>query len=482
MKAAFFIGIDVGTQGARTVLVDSTGAVLARASKDFPLTERSREEQSPEAWWQACLACLHQMVDQCPSIRGMAGAIAVTSTSGTVIPLDRDNQPLHPAIMYSDPRSADAATRCRAAASALHLQGFTAFNSSCGLSKMVWYAEQFPGQAAKISRWVHAADYITARLSGRWDVTDYTNALKSGYDLHTLAWPSYLWERLPLQSAWLPAVQPSGTPLGRLLPALAQSLGCSGEITIVAPLTDGCASQVASGAVQPGSWNTTIGTTMVIKGVTRSEIRDPEGSLYSHRHPEGFWMPGGASNTGADWIALEFGRDLEALEAEARTLLPTGLLLWPLLREGERFPFVAPDARGFAPEGLRPVERFAAGMEGVAYLERLAYERIEQLSGEKIKAVFSAGGGSLSETWLSIRAHVLALPVYRKQEVSGAFGAAILAASKTRYSDIMEAAGAMARNAQVVRPDKAMIAQYEEPYRRFKDLLRRHGYINESIC
>ena len=84
-------------------------------------------------------------------------------------------------------------------------------------------------------------------------------------------------------------------------------LGLPASIQVTVGITDGCASQIASGAVKPGDWNTTIGTTMVIKGVTKKQIVDEEGRIYSHRHPAGYWMPGGASNTGADWVTNEFG-------------------------------------------------------------------------------------------------------------------------------------------------------------------------------
>lgn len=61
-------------------------------------------------------------------------------------------------------------------------------------------------------------------------------------------------------------------------------------------------------------------------------------------------------------------------------------------------------------------------MEGVAYLERYAYEMIEGLTNEKVKAVFTAGGGSNSETWLKIRSNVLNLPIYKMKYLSGGAG------------------------------------------------------------
>ncbi|GAA0525141.1 FGGY-family carbohydrate kinase [Chitinophaga japonensis] len=476
---ACFIGIDVGTQGARVVLADARGQLLGSREESFPLSAQSREEQSPPDWWAACLRSLQQLlkdVARHTDLRHIR-AMAVTSTSGTIIPIDHDHQPLHPAIMYSDGRQVEEGRICREAALAYNPEGYTAFNTSSGLPKMLWFINRHPGQAGRLYKFIHAADFITGRLSGRYDVTDLTNALKSGYDVQRKCWPAYIWQQLPLQQQWLQQVVPSGTPVGALDPALAASLGLPDDVMVVAGMTDGCASQIASGAVKPGDWNTTIGTTLVVKGVTTAFIHDPSGSLYCHRHPEGYWMPGGASNTGADWISRQFSGNLAALETAAAALIPSGHLSWPLLQEGERFPFVAPQARGFEAPGLSTAERLAAGMEGVACIERYAYARIRQLSGEAVKAVYTAGGASNSDAWLRIRSNVLNLPLYKMKHVTGAMGAAILAASKTCFSSIMEAAAAMTQVEKEVRPEPALATDYEAHYQEFIQTLQQKGYI-----
>jgi len=479
MKAPYFLGIDIGTQGARVVLIDVEGNIAGSREEAFPLNNQSREEQSPEGWWEACLRCLKMLFAALKStidLKDIAAA-SVTSTSGTVIPLDEDDHPLHHAIMYSDKRSADAGVLCRQMAVLHHPDGYTGFNASSGLSKMVWFTETYPDKTKKIALWVHAADYITGKLSGCWGITDYTNALKSGYDLRNEVWPAYLYEHLPLKKEWLPEVVPSGTVIGTILSSLAGEFGLSKKMQIVAGMTDGCASQVASGAVNPGEWNTTIGTTLVVKGVTVKEIKDPEGRLYNHRHPEGFWMPGGASNTGADWVTKEFMDNLDEMEKQASLLIPSGYLAYPLQQKGERFPFIAPEATGFLPEGLSQAEQFTANMEGVAYIERYAFEMIEKLSGEKVKAVFTAGGGSKNNTWLLIRSNVLNLPVYKMKNVTGAAGAAILAASKTHFISLIEATGALTHIEKEVQPTKDLAAKYEQNYQQFIKLLQEKGFI-----
>ena len=472
-----FIGIDVGTQGVRASLVTDEGEVLGEASRKFTLSPHSRMEQSPDDWWQGTLNVMDELY---ALVKARGGhhhvvAIGVDSTSGTVIPMNRESRPLHPAIMYSDPRSAAEGERCKALAEQHVSSGYTGFNASSGLSKMVWFVETYPEVAAEIHQWIHASDYITGMLCGHFDVTDYTNALKSGYNVARYEWPDYLTTCLPLKREWFQKVVPSGTPVGKLHEVLALRWGIPGAQVVVG-MTDGCASQLASGAVKPGEWNTTIGTTLVVKGVTEQAIHDPKGRLYSHRHPDGYWMPGGASNTGADWVATDFGTDLKSLNESAAALVPTGLLAWPLKQTGERFPFIAPTAKGFVPEDGSAALRFTACMEGVAFIERMAYTLIEQLSGECVTAVYTAGGASNSDTWLRIRASVLGRPIYKCREANGAVGAAIGAASKTRFTSVVEAAQAMTAVEREVLPEPELTARYAGIYADFVAELKKKGY------
>ena len=138
---------------------------------------------------------------------------------------------------------------------------------------------------------------------------------------------------------------------------------------------------------------------------------------------------------------------------------------------------MAAQAKGFYPEDASREELFAAGLEGVAFIERLAYEIIEELSGEKVEAVYAAGGGSNSDVWLQIRASVLNVPMYKCKEASGAFGAAIMAASNTYYGSLIEAASAMTQIEKEVLPDNSLVEAYEVQYQAFKQKLSDLNYI-----
>ncbi|TDF97965.1 FGGY-family carbohydrate kinase [Paenibacillus piri] len=480
-KQSVVIGVDVGTQGVRTIALNDSGELVSSRSSKFPLSG-AREEQQPAEWWSALVSCLNQLAGDItlryPHAR--VEALSVTSTSGTMIALDKNLEPLSPAIMYSDSRSKAEAARCRAAALSEDSAGYTAFNSSSGLPKIVWFIEQHAQLAEKIHIWAHAADYIIGKLSDVWGITDYSNSLKSGYDLIHGQWPGYITEKLNLPGEWFPKVVVPGTVLGTISTAAAALTGLPRTLKIVAGMTDGCTSQIASGAISPGDWSTTIGTTLVVKGVTRHAIEDPLGRLYNHKHPQGYWMPGGASNTGGDWIAADYAQaDLNALNAAAEAVIPTPWISYPLLQQGERFPFHSDLARGFDPQGLTPEQLFAARMEGVAYLERLSYEMIESLSGERVNHLYTAGGGSNSGVWLSIRSSVLRRPINKMRYTEGAVGAAVLAASQTLYGNLEEACKAMLRLEEQIEPmSEAICRQYDDNYLQFKQQLRDKGYLH----
>lgn len=469
-----YLGIDVGTQGVRAIAIDGQGMLLASQSIRFDLRGWTTE-QEPETWWNGVVETLSALVQDFRAHDHLeVVALAVTSTSGTVIPLGKQHQPLHPALMYNDTRADREAAELQA------LQADIGINLSWGLPKMGWFLRNQPDSVPAVRLWSHPADFIIGRLTGIWGLTDETTALKSGYDPEEGVWRSELLARLGIERDTLPAVVRSGELVGKIRPEIAESIGLPSNVQVTTGMTDGCASQVASGAARPGDWNSTIGTTLVIKGVTRNRVIDPEGRIYNHRHPDGYWMPGGASNTGADWIERDFpGEDLTVLETISRSLIPTGQIAYPLRQKGERFPFAVPSATGFDPPGVTGPELFAARMEGVAYLECFCYDLLEGLAGERVEQIFSAGGANGSETWLRIRANVLNRPVHRARHSIGAVGAAVIAASRTGFSNLGEATASMVEVVFTQEPDELQPA-YAEGYARFLDALRARGYLNSN--
>lgn len=479
-QEAIFIGIDIGTQGIRVLALTERGKLVASDQHPFSFTDQNlHQEQSPDQWWTCLVHSLQTVASELKKTDSLTQVISlsVTSTSGTVIPVNKNYQPISPAFMYSDQRSLKEAELCKQASSSLRQKDYTPFNTSYGLPKILWFTNHFPKQAEAIYLWCHPTDYIIGKLTDIWGITDYTNALKTGFHLDNEKWPSYLFDVLHLQKSWFPKVVRSGKKLGTLSTRAAALTGLPETVQVTAGLTDGCASQLASGSLSPGDWNTTIGTTLVIKGVTTEKLIDPLGRIYNHRHPKGYWMPGGASNTGADWVSKHYqAEELAALNQQAESQIPTSLLSYPLQQTGERFPFIAQHAVGFdSGAASSRAELFAARMEGVAYLERLAYDMIEGFSMD-VNRIFTAGGASKNDVWLKIRANVLQKPIYKMELTEGAVGSAIIAAAETYFTDIEQAGGHMLKLEKTIEPG-AYTAHYDEAYHRFVEQLKTKGYL-----
>lgn len=439
-------------------------------------------EQKPATWretlWETLRQALAALAAADHTPREIF-ALSVTSTSGTLCLVDAAHQPVGPAIMYSDNRSASVASIVQAAGARLATKLGTRFSASFALTKLYWLQQRHPERLER-ARWcLSPTDLVIGWLSGEWGQSDWTNALKWGYDVVDERWPEFIARDLGLPAEKLPQVGPPGRVVGRVATSIAAELGLSPETLVVSGATDGMASQIASGAVAPGEWNSTLGTTLVVKGVSEALLRDPLGRIYCHRHPDGYWAPGGASSTGADCLTLRFaGADLDALNAQALEHTPTDLVVYPLVRRGERLPFSVPEAEGFSVGDTSDhAVWFTAHLEGMAFVERLCFQVLADLGARIGDTIHVAGGAVQSEAGLRIRADVLGKRLIVPVVAIGAMGAAILAARGCLHDSVAAAAGAMVRPAHIVEPHLDHCAVYAERYDALVDAFRRRGYV-----
>ncbi len=482
-----WLGIDLGTQGVRAVAADSAGRLLGTGAA--PLTsERSgeRHEQDPDEWWRAVCAAVGRARAAGADPRRIR-AVAVDATSGTVTLTDRRGIPVTPALMYDDGRAAAQAEQVNEAGEERWTRaGYRRMQRSWGLPKLRWLLDRHPRAAADGWRLAHQSDVVNRRLVGHDVPTDTSNALKTGADAATATWPEEVFAGLGIPAGLLPGLVPPGTVLGEVSAAAAEETGLVAGTAVIAGMTDGCAAQLGSGATAVGSWNSVMGTTLVLKGVTAELVRDPAGVMYSHRSPAGTWLPGGASSVGAGLVAREFaGADLDRLTAAAEPLLPARLLRYPLVSPGERFPFVAPDATEFRSRAAAGrAEDFAALLQGAAYVERLCFDYADLLGARATGAVVLTGGATRNPVWNQLRADVLRRPVTLPRHAQPALGMAVLAAAALDGSGgaLDRAAAAMVRADRTVEPRDPYRAAHDEGYVRLVDLLARRGWLPEVVA
>src|SRR6056300_1963499 len=102
-----FLGIDLGTGGIRCLLVEDTGKIIADLSRPLKGINLSsvpgHSEQDPREWISLLDDVLSELFSR--SVCRNVKAIAVDSTSGTILPVSKDGDPLGVALLHNDIRA-----------------------------------------------------------------------------------------------------------------------------------------------------------------------------------------------------------------------------------------------------------------------------------------------------------------------------------------------------------------------------------------
>lgn len=479
-----WLGIDLGTQSVRALIADDDGHILATASESLTgVRDGVRHEQDPARWWDAVRTAVRAAL---ASTDARIAGVSVDGTSGTILLTDAVGMPLTQGIMYDDGRAFEQLDAVNGAGADLWRRlGYQRMQATWALPKLAWLREHRADLLlAPGTRVMHQTDFITSRLAGRPVATDLSSALKTGADLIGEQWADSVLDALSIPRAVLPPLVRSGSVIAGVGADAAASTGLTVGTPIVAGSTDGCAAQLGAGALGAGDWNSVVGTTLVLKGVSPTLIEDPSGVVYSHRGPDGQWLPGGASSSGAGVISRDFApEDIPELERAAQSFHPGRVTTYPLVSRGERFPFLAPDAHGFTlgtPSG--PGERYAAVLQGLAFVERLSLDYLAFLGADVSGRLLLTGGATKSRYWSQVRADVAGRSVHLPASAEPALGATVLAATGVTGESAKVIAGRMVRISSVIDPRPGYVDRFRAPYLSFINALEERGWLASDVA
>ncbi len=489
-----YLGIDVGTTAVKALVVGEDGNVLGEAESPLEVSVPSPgwSEQHPDDWWKGTVEAVRASA-QAAGVQGVR-AIGLSGQMHSSVLLDENYRVVRPAILWNDVRTTD---QCRSITERVGktglrrlvgnpaLEGFTA-------PKLLWVREHEPQHFERTRKVLLPKDYVRFLMTGALATEPSDAAGTLLFDVKRGRWSEEMITGLQLDPAMLPPVFGSSEITGTLTDAVAETLGLKAGTPVVGGGADNAAASVGSGVVNPGTLQTSIGTSgAVVAPIDRPRV-DTSMRIHSFNHAvESTWyLMGVTLSAGAalGWYRQTLAGpgsslpEYDEMIAEADSTEPgaNGLTFLPYLT-GERTPHADSNARG-AFSGLNVAHRRGhltrAIMEGVTFALRDSLELMRKL-GVDATEVVAVGGGARSEAWRQMQSDVLGIPVVRVGPPGGApYGAAVLAAvGAGRFASVPEACESWLSHVDRVEPRSELAGPYDRAYSRFRQLyprLKRH--------
>lgn len=461
---SYLIGIDIGTSGTKTILVDAEGHVKARATVEYPLYSPKPQwsEQNPEDWWQATCATVREVLQKSGIEATEIVGVGLSGQMHGSVFLDADNAVIRPALLWNDQRTqaeCDWITQTVGKETVVEqisnpvLTGFTA-------PKIVWLRNHEPENFARIRKVLLPKDFVRQRLTGEF-ATEVSDASGTAlFNVTKRTWAEELLAAIDIPLDWMPKAYESPEVSGRITEKAAALTGLAPGTPVVGGGGDQAAGAVGNGIVETGVVSSTVGTSGVVFAFSDTPVVDPQLRLHTFCHavPGKWHLMGVMLSAGGSlqWyrdafcqpekvVAGALGRDpyeIICAEAEKAPVGSEGLIFLPYLT-GERTPYPDANARGVLFGLTRRADRThvaRAVLEGVAYGLNDSFQ-IMQAMNLPMREVRASGGGARSKIWRQIQADVTGYThVTINVDEGPAFGVALLAGVGTGLYPSVEAA------------------------------------------
>ncbi len=254
--------LDVGTSNMRGILFNDRGEKIASAQQKYSVTCKADGwvEQNAEDWDQAMFLILKQIGELSAQFGWSVDAIALTSQRSSVIAVNREMEPLQPAIMWQDKRTMDICRKMSEYNDLFLSLGGVRINSVFTAPKMLWIRENQPDIYEKTWKFIVIPDYLFWKLTGKLK-TDVTYGSRSLLmNLHQLSWDEELLDLFHIERSKLCDLVPSGSILGTLQESYARKIGLKSGIPVITAGGDQQCGAIGQGVFEKGKVALTAGT------------------------------------------------------------------------------------------------------------------------------------------------------------------------------------------------------------------------------
>ncbi|RWG56518.1 MAG: ribulokinase [Mesorhizobium sp.] len=500
-------GVDFGTLSVRVTLADTERGSLGTAISEYPLgrlrSDPDLATQSHFDHMDALARAMRLALADCAVDASEIRAIAMDTTGSSVIPVDRNLNPLSDYYLWCDHRAKAEAEEITAMAHETHLEAIEwcggTYSHEWGFAKLLHWLRHNPGLRERFGSALEHCDMAAAVLTG---VTDSSSIVRSVCAMgHKWMW-NPKWGGLPSQ-AFLSRVDPlfdgirekiggsyqtSAKVAGRLSPAWADRLGLTAGIPVPVGAFDAHWDAIGAGC-KLGDVVNVIGTSTCIIAVSERVKLIPGvcGVVPGSAHPDLVGVEAGLSATGDIFDAIakrastsvsKLSEGLEGIEGGK-----TGLMrfAWD---NGDRTVLVRSDLGGMTIGwhlGHTAQDELYAAIEGTAFHTRIILERMEE-HGVPVHRVINGGGVPQKNPLLNqIYANVLGKPILVPDGLPTGLGSSIFASLASRDHDSIEAAQAqMCVGFRRYDPDPSTRERYEMLYQLYKQVYMGFGTSSRS--
>lgn len=493
---AYYLGIDIGTSGTKSLLMDARGKVLATATAEHPIYAPKPlwSEQKPQDWWASTVQATRMAIKKARIPGKQVVGVGLSGQMHGLVITDGAGKPLRPSIIWNDQRTAAQAAQIQDKVGGpdklIRLVGNPAMTSFT-LTKLLWVRQHEPRVYDKIRHFLLPKDYIRLCLTGQYvgEVGDMSGTLM--LDQRKRDWSKEILSAFEIDADILPPVVESQEITGGLTREAADELGLAEGTPVVGGAGDQQAGAVGNGVVVEGLTSATMGTSGVVFVHAKAYNPDPQGRIntFCASVPGEYCMFGCMLSTGGSyqWFRNTLGAD-EAAQARRKKVDPYELLtaqaasapagcegvFWLPYLTGERTPHADPYARA-AWVGIHSrttkAELNRAVLEGATYAMNDAVSLLKQ-RGLPIRQIRLSGGGARSDFWRQLQADIYGTTcVTINSEQGPAYGAAILAAVGVgEFASVREACKAAIRVTRTIKPDAKARKLYTRYYQQFRRL------------
>lgn len=492
-----FLGIDIGTSGARAGIFDGEGNSIIFKEEQFDLStpHSGWAEQNPDDWWNAVVKSTRKAIEEsCTNPSDIKG-ISFDTTSCTVVVSKDDMIPLRPAIMWMDMRASEQAKRISDSGQAmLKYNGFGPVSAECLPAKTLWLKENEPDIYNTATRIYECSDWLNYKLTGAYTASMNHASCRWYYDNRNGGYQKDFYAAIGLDDliAKLPEkVLPMGTLVGGLTDEAAKELGLIAGTPVGEGGADAFVGVIGLNAILPGKMALITGSSHLHVVQTEQEVHNSGmWGGYPDAIVDGLYMmEGGQTSTGSiiNWIKNQLcGNykiqaekqgcsvyDILNREAEKLPVGADGLVALDFF-QGNRTPHVDSDVRGLyygLSLGHTPAHMYRASVESVCFGTKAIMDKFAE-NNITFNEIVISGGIVKSPFWLQAHADVANVKItVPKVSEAPCLGSAILGAvAAGYYPNIVDAANHMVKAEKVIEPNKDRHDEYMFYFEKYKEL------------